>query len=90
MKKVVPSQAQAKLIARLWSEDRSVPIMVGATEGISVYVDATCAALVKHKWVSPAGIEYHQNNRVYVDPRVTDTGLDALEMFLFKQRMKRP
>lgn len=86
----IPSAAQAKQIAFLWSRERPVAIMVGACVPYSVYNAPTVMALVKNGWIAPDGAEYHENNRIYVRHELTDSGVDALERFLFKQRCDRP
>ncbi len=74
-REIVPSLAQAKLLARLWGEGRGV--CVGG------YIDPTAAACIKRGWLSPNGeTGTFPNGAPWVRHVASPYGLLALERFL--------
>lgn len=81
-KKPIPSAAQAKMIAHLWSS--------GDTARIGGYDNPTTLTCIKHGWLVPNGETGTFPNGAQFERHVlSETALDALEDFLREMRWKR-
>jgi hypothetical protein len=92
MKKRVPSEAQAKAIASMWSGGPrwgTRGVQLERHDGKPPYNDPTTSALVKYGWLVPTGEtkEYANGIRVAMHT-LSPTALDALEDFLREHRFK--
>lgn len=90
MKKAdLPSVAQAKRIASVWSGHSSVVnIMTQGRDGASPYIDPTTAALVKRGWLAPNGdLKFNEHGNQYQPHKLSGSALLALECFLSDTRI---
>lgn len=85
-KSKIPSEAQAKRIAKCWAEGRSTNIMLRGRDGSAAYNDPTNLALVKNGWVAPSGAQYEENGYCWESHKITPAALLALECYLQKAR----
>lgn len=85
-KSKIPSEAQAKRIARCWAEGRPTNIMVRGRGGSATYNDPTNLVLVKNGWVSPSGTQYEENGFCWESHELTPAALLALECYLQRVR----
>lgn len=74
------TRAQAKYLARLWSEDRREPV------GLD-YTNSTTKACIRYGWLVPDGGETtFPNGATAYYHVVSDDGLDALKWFLMDMK----
>lgn len=85
----LPSAAQARLIARLWGQNKTVGIMVRDREGKEPYNEPTTAACVKRGWLGRSGAPYMLNDFEFIPHGVTYSGLLALGRFLRGERVSK-
>lgn len=84
----IPSAPQAKLLASLFGDDKTVRIP--ATD--YGFATPTALACLRHGWLEDRGGSRSVgfNEVIYTDYHVSPAGLFALEKFLFRQRTERP
>ena len=81
-KKDLPTEAQAKFIARCWSS--------GQKRQIGQYTDPTERALIKRGWLTLNGEDgVFPNGTQYVVYEINYAALDALASYLLDARYKR-
>lgn len=86
MKTKIPSEAQAKRIAKCWADGRPTNIMVRGRGESAPYNDPTSLVLVKNGWVAPTGMQYEENGYCWESHKITPAALLALECYLQKVR----
>jgi hypothetical protein len=87
-KSKIPSEAQAKRIAKCWADGRPTNVMVRGRGGAAAYNDPTSLVLVKNGWVAPTGTQYEENGYCWESHKITPAALLALECYLQKVRFK--
>lgn len=81
-KKDMPSKAQAKFLARAWSNDFQVAVPKAG------FTSPTLAACVKRGWLHPTGNEgAWPNGAEFERHAVSPAGLTAVEFFLREERI---
>lgn len=88
-KSALPSEAQAKRIARSWAEGRPINVMKQGREGSDPYNDATTTALVRRAWIEPSGLPHVENGFVWEPHSISAAGLLALECHLQQTRLAK-
>lgn len=85
----IPSVAQAKLIARIWSDCNSIiKVMTRGRDGGESYVDPTVLACIRRGWFASNGsLEFQENGCGYIQHELTAHGFLALERFLSDMRI---
>lgn len=82
----IPSEAQAKRIARSWAEGRPTNIMLRGRHGGDAYNDPTSLALLKNGWIASTGTQYEENGYCWESHTITPAALLALECYFRKVR----
>lgn len=76
-----PSLVQARLIAKLWGQDREIIVSDAS--------NPTVVACIKHEWLVPLGMGgKYPSGDPFEFHEVSNRGLLALETFLMSRRLK--
>lgn len=88
MKKAdLPSDRQAKFMARFWAAERQVNVMREGREGAEPYNDATTSALIRKGWIEPSGgLSFRENGHLWEPHTISSAGMYALECYLANLR----